>query len=116
MVRSPQGRDERFESSRRDQFKMNPKKKQDYERGLFNIGLKAALKHKKAKLWAKANSKDHFYLAIKSDIESEIIGECILLLSDDDAEWLNEACAKGERELKAFIKKISDAAYDRITN
>lgn len=94
---------------------MNPKKKQNYESGLFHIGLEAALKHKKAKLWANVNSKDHFYLAIKSYIESAIIDECILLLSDDDAEWLNEACAKNEQGLKAFVKKISDAAYDRIT-
>lgn len=89
--------------------------KEKYEKELFEIGLKAALKHSKAKLWAKVNHCDNFCLAIRGTVEQAILDEAILFLTDEDTEWLNLVCKNNEKELKIFIKKIAQTAYEKLT-
>ncbi len=93
---------------------MTEKQKQRYEHGLFNIGLEAAIKHPKAKLWAGANNVDNFSLAIFGTIHNAVLDDVILLLDNDDSEWLNEACKNNEKKLKEFVSKIAAEAYGKL--
>ena len=89
-------------------------KRSKHERGLFNVGLEAALKYPKSKLWAKVNSSDNFYWAVRTIIHDAILDDVVLILDKNDTEWLNDVCRDNEKKLKEFISKIAAEAYIKL--
>ncbi len=84
------------------------------EKALFNVGLEAALKEKKAKLWANANCKENFSLVIFQTVSYAILDDICLLTDDNDIQWYNDMCKSGTKKYDAFILSICHEAYDKL--
>lgn len=81
------------------------------EQGLFDVGLKAVLKHPRAKLWAKVNCLDNFSLAVFSTAESAVIDDINLLDSDADINWFNHMCVPDPKKFQSFVLTICHEAH-----
>jgi hypothetical protein len=93
---------------------MTTQQRERFEAQLTEVGLKAARKHPRAKLWAKVNCCDNFALAVFREIEGAILDDVILAMDTHDtieSEWLNDVCANGEKKLRAFVLTIGRKAY-----
>ena len=85
------------------------------------IGLAAALKHPRAKQWAKVNCEDNFSLAIYGTVHDAVLGEISDFLIPDDVEWFNNMCRSGysssimgSSEFNKFIVDICREAYQTL--
>ena len=92
---------------------------QRLDQSLAEVGLKAILKHPKAKLYAKANHVDNFSLVMHDTAEGAVMDEVLLLFTKEDIEWLNRMCDKpypneNKSKLYSFIKQICLTAYERL--
>ncbi len=83
------------------------------------IGIQAAVKHPKAKLWAKVNHEDNFIQAIKSTVHDALVGEIAKFLIPEDLAWFNTMlerprissnCGSGTK-FDAFVMDICREAY-----
>ena len=97
---------------------MNAAKKEKMDKELAKVGLKAILKSKKVKLYAKVNHEDNFALHLAPVAHQAIIEDVSLLLTPDEIDWLNIMCEK-ERgksvdKLDGFCLTIARQAYHQL--
>lgn len=86
---------------------------------LTEIGMKAVLKHPKAKLYANVNHVDNFALAMHTVAEQEIMDDVVMMFDRNsdpkDVEWWNKVSGRFPNEHKSkfysMVKNICIAAY-----
>jgi hypothetical protein len=92
------------------------------EEYLSEVGLKAVMKHPKAKLYAKVNHADNFALVMYNVAEQEIMDDVGMMFDKDsnprDVDWWNKVSGRFPNEHKSkfcsFVNQICLTAYEKL--